>query len=325
MNQSIVSKMISAMKISGEDEVLLNYWSEGDDSDLKLFEKELSDRGVQYKTLDFTEEYLTELAHCGADSINDSFFEPFKNCTMVVDILQRPAGMPPRGLDKDKYEDFAKVLGALFSFMSSHDKLIQITMPSRTNAALAGEDYEEYKVKMESAFDIDYEALEAECQKKIDSFTSDTITIRTGEDCKLVMDITGREWIIDAGEGAFPCGEIYIAPLEDKTNGTIFYEKLFIEDVGSFDNITLTVQDGRVTDTDCAELNDLLAGQEEGARIVGELGIGMNPTVQYSGKGASLDEDALGTFHIGLGMNYLFGGTNKARFHMDFVNVGEIA
>ena len=143
--------------------VLAYYWSEGDDSDLKLFENELSDRGVQYKTLNFSEEYLKELALNGADAISDSFFDPFKNCTMVVDILQRPAGMPPRGLEKNKYEDFAKVLGALFSFMSSHDKLIQITMPSQTNAALAGEDYEEYKVKMESVFDVDYEALEAEC------------------------------------------------------------------------------------------------------------------------------------------------------------------
>lgn len=43
--------------------VLAYYWSEGDDSDLKLFENELSDRGVQYKTLNFSEEYLKELAY----------------------------------------------------------------------------------------------------------------------------------------------------------------------------------------------------------------------------------------------------------------------
>ena len=58
--------------------VLLNYWSEGDDSDLKLFENELSDRGVQYKTLNFSEEYLKELALNGADAISDSFFDSFK-------------------------------------------------------------------------------------------------------------------------------------------------------------------------------------------------------------------------------------------------------
>ena len=324
MNQNIVEKMINAMNISADDIVLLNYWSEGDDSDHKLFENVLCDKEIKYKKLNFTEEYLTELASKGPENIDDSFFDPIKDCTMVVDILQRPAGMPPRGLDKDKYADFAEILRQLFSFMSSHDKLIQITMPSQTNAMLAGEDFEEYKVKMERAFDIDYRALALDCQKRIDSFTSNIITIKTGKDCTLVMDTTGREWIIDAGEGAFPCGEIYIAPLEDKTNGTVFYKNLFIEDVGSFENVKITIKDGIVTDSDCAAFNEFLSGQEEGARMVGELGIGMNPAVTYAGKGASLDEDALGTFHIGLGMNYLFGGTNKTRFHMDFVNVGEI-
>lgn len=324
MNQNTIKKMINAMKISAEDKVLLNYWSEGDDSDLKLFESELSNKGIKYKTLNFTEEYLIELAMKGPGIIDESFFNRVKDCTMVIDVLQRPAGMPPRGLEKDRYADFSEVLRSLFSFMSSHKKFIQITMPSKTNAALAGEDYEEYKAKIEEALNIDYEALALECQKKIDSFTSNIITIRTGEDCTLVIDVTGREWIIDAGEGAFPCGEIYIAPLEDKTNGTVFYKNLFIEDVGSFDNITITIKDGRVTDSDCDVLNERLSGLDEEAKIVGELGIGMNPAVTYSGKGAALDEDALGTFHIGLGMNYLFGGTNKTRFHMDFVNVGEI-
>ena len=324
MNQNIIKQMINAMKIATDDVVLLNYWSEGDDRDLKLFEKELGNRGIKYKTLNFTEEFLIELTAKGVENIDDSFFEPVKDCTMVIDILQRPAGMPPRKLEKEKYAEFSEVLRSLFSFMSSHEKLIQITMPSQTNAVLAGEDYDEFKTRMEKALNIDYETLSLECQKKIDSFTSNIITIRTGEDSTLTMDVTGREWIIDAGEGAFPCGEIYIAPLEDKTNGTIFFKNLFIEDAGSYDNITITIENGSVTDSDCDAFNELLSKQEEGARIVGELGIGMNPAVTYSGKGAALDEDALGTFHIGLGMNYLFGGTNGTRFHMDFVNIGEV-
>ncbi len=32
-----------------------------------------------------------------------------------------------------------------------------------------------------------------------------------------------------------------------------------------------------------------------------------------------IDEKALGTYHIGLGMNHLFGGQNNCKFHMDFV------
>ena len=32
-----------------------------------------------------------------------------------------------------------------------------------------------------------------------------------------------------------------------------------------------------------------------------------------------VDEKALGTYHIGLGMNHLSGGKNNCPFHMDFV------
>ncbi|WP_026651565.1 aminopeptidase [Butyrivibrio proteoclasticus] len=324
MNQNIINKMIDAMKITSKDTVLLNYWSEGDDADLRLFEKTLQEKELKYKTINFTEEYLTSLANDGPAQINEDFFKPYDDCTIVVDVLQRLAGMPPKNLPKEKYGDFSEVLRKLFGFMSQHEKLIQITMPSRTNAALAGEDFEEYKTKVEKALDIDYSELEKSCQSKINSITSKQITVKTGKSSVLTMDITGREWNIDAGEGAFPCGEVYIAPVEDRTNGEIFFEKFFLEDAGSFNNITLKVENGKVVESDCADLNELLSQQDEGARIVGELGIGLNPAVEYSGKGAALDEDALGTFHIGLGMNFLFGGNNKTRFHMDFVNVGEI-
>lgn len=63
---------------------------------------------------------------------------------------------------------------------------------------------------------------------------------------------------------------------------------------------------------------------EPGADIVAELGIGMNPNVKMLEEDSSLDEDALGTFHIALGMNIMFGGKNACRFHMDFVTTGEI-
>lgn len=324
MNRNIIAKMTDAMKISKDDNVLVNYWSDGDETDLKLFEEVFREKEISFKTLVFSDEFLLKLTDEGAEKLDDAFFSPFNDCTMVTDIFKKPAGMPPEGLKQEKLGDFGAVMRALFSFMSKNEKLIQITMPSRINAALAGEDYEEYRAKIEKALDIDYEALEKTCRDKIESFSSGQLRIKTGEGYELVMDITGREWNIDAGEGAFPCGEVYIAPVEDKTEGKIYFKDFFLEDKGSFNDIVLTVKDGRVTDSNCPALNELLDAQGEGARIVGELGIGLNPAVSFCGRGASLDEDALGTFHIGLGMNFLFGGTNTTRFHMDFVNTGEI-
>lgn len=39
---------------------------------------------------------------------------------------------------------------------------------------------------------------------------------------------------------------------------------------------------------------------------------------------AALDEKMAGTFHIAIGANKMFGGTNAASIHIDFVGFGEI-
>lgn len=209
--------------------------------------------------------------------------------------------------------------------MSRFKKMIQITMPTETNAIVAGCDFEAYQKRIISALDIDYEKLASDCEKKLHEFKGTKRIIRTGKGCELTMDTSGRDWIVDAGEGAFPCGEIYIAPIEEKTNGTIFFDKLVLEGGKVFEKIIFTIRDGHLIESNCVELMDMIKRiPEKGADVVAELGIGMNPNVKCCEEDSTLDEDALGTFHIALGMNVMFGGKNNCRFHMDFVTIGEV-
>lgn len=324
METRLIGKMIDAMRIGKDDVVLLNYWCENEATDLAAFEEAFSERGIAYRKWVFSDEFLQKLVSEYASGLDDEWFDGIRDITLVIDVMDKPAGMPPKGMTEEEYGAFGAVLQSLFVFMSQHEKLIQITMPSKINAALSGENPEDYERKIIQALDVDYDSLRENCRKKAESLRYERLRILSGENCELTMDISGREWNIDAGEGAFPCGEIYIAPLEDKTNGRVYFSKLLLEGVGAFDNVVLTVENGVVVDSDCEAFNTYLAGLEDGARIVGELGIGMNPAVVNSGAGASLDEDALGTFHIGLGMNVMFGGTNACRSHMDFVTEGDI-
>ena len=324
MEERLIGKMVDAMHIGSDDVVMVNYWCDSEKPDFTAFTKALAQRGIRCHATVFSDEYLTGLTAEYKDGLDDAWFAEYADTTVVIDVMDKPAGMPPADMGAENIEAFGAVLQSLFGFMVRHGKLIQITMPSIYNAALAGEDFETYERRLTQALDIDYEALDARCREKANSLSCGKIRIRTGSACELTMNLTGREWIVDAGEGAFPCGEVYIAPLEDETNGNLYFAKFPLEGVGVFTDVTLTVENGRVTGSDCEAFNAFLKGQEDGASVVAELGIGMNPAVTCSGTGASLDEDAEGTFHIGLGMNVMFGGTNACRFHMDFVTEGEI-
>ena len=51
---------------------------------------------------------------------------------------------------------------------------------------------------------------------------------------------------------------------------------------------------------------------------IAELGIGTNPHAKPTGGMIIVDEKLLGTIHIAIGANRLFGGKNEATMHWDF-------
>lgn len=325
MEKRIIEKMVKAMNFEKNEVVFINFWGTADElSYLYDFENAMKNEGVTVKALAITDEFILEEVGGKEAPLPESWFDRYDEAESVVDIISRPPGMPPQGLAKEKIPLFGEFLRGIFKKASSKKKFIQVTMPSRTNAMMAGMDYEKYRDRIIKALDIDYDELRKNCEKKISEYRGDKRIIKTGKNCILTMETTGRKWYIDAGDGAFPCGEIFIAPLEDKSNGSIFFETFAAEGVGVFKNVTLFVEAGRVVSSDCDKFNEFLKTLPEGGNVVAELGIGMNPNVDCIEGDSALDENALGTFHIAIGMNHLFGGVNECPFHMDFVTTGEI-
>ena len=145
----------------------------------------------------------------------------------------------------------------------------------------------------------------------------------TGTEHKLYFDLTGRSWHIDAGDGDLPCGEIYIAPIEEKTQGSVYFETFYLDDK-IYQNVILQIADGKVQGSNHPDVEKYFSGQPEENRIVCELGIGMNPNVTDLCGYTVLDEKMAKTFHIAVGANYMFGGKNKAPDHRDFVGYGNV-
>lgn len=83
-------------------------------------------------------------------------------------------------------------------------------------------------------------------------------------------------------------------------------------------------RDGQVCGSNQPEITAFFEKQPQENRVVCELGFGMNPNVRDLCGYNVLDEKMCDTFHIAVGANHMFGGTNEASDHIDFVGRGTI-
>lgn len=154
------------------------------------------------------------------------------------------------------------------------------------------------------------------------------ITAAAGTD--ILLGVAGRKFIGDIGVQPgemcnIPCGEVYCAPLETEANGIIVFDAS-IGDIGLLRHpLKVFVQKGRITnfESDDKELVNRiteLTDIDEDAKVIGELGIGVNPGARITGNMLE-DEKALGTAHIAFGNNADFpgGGKNHSKIHRDFL------
>lgn len=154
------------------------------------------------------------------------------------------------------------------------------------------------------------------------------ITTDAGTD--ILLGVAGRKFIgdieINPGKmGNIPCGEIYCAPLETEANGIIVFDAS-IGDIGLLKHpLKVYVTDGRITkfesnDKELEKRIVRLTDVDDEARVIGELGIGVNPGARITGNMLE-DEKSLGTAHIAFGNNagFVGGGKNNSKIHRDYL------
>jgi aminopeptidase len=145
-----------------------------------------------------------------------------------------------------------------------------------------------------------------------------------GAETDLTLSLEGRTGEVDAGGANMPGGEFFYSPVEDSAEGTISFIEFPAPYAGrEVAGIRLRFEGGRVVDASAdseeAFLIDQL-DQDEGARRLGELGIGCNPGITRFMKNTLFDEKIDGTVHLALGNGLPeIGGTNHSEIHWDIV------
>jgi len=182
----------------------------------------------------------------------------------------------------------------------------------------------------EGPMNVDYRAIAKSAWKLMKRFEGATrvhVTAPGGTD--ITLDISGRDFETDLEikngcMGNLPAGEIWCGPVEDGANGLIVVDGS-VGDLGAMKKpLKISVMDGRVDDLrggTPAVLKKLeaLMGVDDQARIIGELGIGLNPGARITGNLLE-DEKAGKTAHIAFGNNTdMPGGKNSSQTHRDFL------
>ena len=120
-----------------------------------------------------------------------------------------------------------------------------------------------------------------------------------------------------------PGGEFFFAPVEDSAEGTILFDVPTDLEGAPVDRIRLQFSGGRVEEAHAEQGEDALLAAldiDDGARFVGELGIGCNEGITRPARNILFDEKMAGTVHLALGASYShIGGKNKSSLHWDLI------
>jgi len=144
-----------------------------------------------------------------------------------------------------------------------------------------------------------------------------------GKDIDLRLSIKDRTFIEADGKCNFPDGEIFTGPVESSLNGWVRFAYPAIYGGQEVIGIELWFEDGKVVKEKAGKGQELLTAllnTDEGARFLGEWGIGTNYRIQRFTKNMLFDEKIGGTIHLAVGASYPeTGGQNESGLHWDML------
>jgi aminopeptidase len=171
---------------------------------------------------------------------------------------------------------------------------------------------------------LDWDALGRDMQRVADRFDGAEEVRIVGDGTDLRFSIAGRDGAIDDGHVNMPGGEVFYCPVEDSTEGVVtFSEYPAVREPDVVEGVHMRYEGGRVVEASATSNEEALVAaldRDEGARVLGEFGIGCNPGIQQHMKNTLFDEKMDGTIHLAVGAGIPFaGGKNQSATHWDMV------
>jgi aminopeptidase len=200
--------------------------------------------------------------------------------------------------------------------------------PAPANAQLAEMSTDGYENFVWDAINKDWDAVREHQQQMVEILDpADEVRIVSGETTDVTMQISGNPTLNDYGEKNLPGGEVFTAPLVNSVNGEVLFDKPLYHQGREVTEVYLEFEGGKVVDHAADKNEEVLTNvleTDEGARYLGELGIGMNRDIDQFTYNMLFDEKMGDTVHMAVGRAY--GDTvgegneqNESAVHVDMI------
>ncbi len=209
-------------------------------------------------------------------------------------------------------------------FVSDQKPWVGCYYPTSAAAQDAGLSLPAFEDFLYGAVLIDWESLRGAMERIAERFDRAATVRIVGEGTDLTFSLEGREGKVDALGANMPGGEIFYSPVEDSAEGVISYSEYPACYLGhEVSGIRFRFEGGRIVEASADRDEAFLLGTldtDEGARRLGEFGIGCNPGIRRHMRNTLFDEKMEGTVHLAIGTGFpQIGGKNRSGVHWDMV------
>ena len=298
-----------------------------------LYQKVLSKGAVPHLSLSYPEKIEDTIRFAG-----DSYFET-EAALELLEMQHMQAYIRVRApqntralqtADKGKYSRYLQRMRPVMNHRVDKTKWVGSLYPTDALAQDAGMSLDEYEHFVYGAMYLFEDDPVAKWQE-LHRFQADLINRLKeadevhlkAEGTDLKLSVRGRTWLNSDGHRNMPSGEVFTGPLETSANGVITFGLPSSVNGVEVEGVELTFKDGKVVKARAQKGDDLLQARletDEGARYLGEIGIGTNDKIQQPTKQILFDEKIGGTVHLALGSSYTeSGGTNESAIHWDMI------
>ena len=240
-----------------------------------------------------------------------------------VHVSFRAMASPAADADPRRLAALRHGRGAVSTMRWQGTRWALVRVPTRGWAEAMGVDADAMLREWSASFEADWGAARRRMQALCDRLDSAGSAVIEDDWGSLELDLTGRRWVPFAGNANWPDGEVATAPVETDVDGVIGFPGALSFAGVMVHDLQLRLVKGIVVEERASQglgfVRELL-GSDEGARRVGELGVGTNAALSTMTGDLLIDEKILGSVHLALGRAYPeCGGVNSSALHWDIV------